>query len=150
MMLLFFLHQPEAKALLILVISIVILLITCSWAWIISNLTYVILYFVLVILLMRWFARGGQYSEIDRLDLNELTFLITGAAGGIGKETAIELAKRGARIILFARSSNLARAIDDVKRVARSPKNVTGYPLDLADLRSIKSCVEQFMKNEDR
>lgn len=150
MMLLFFLRQPEAKALLTFIISIVILLVTCSWTWIISHLIYVLLYFVLVIIVMRYFARGGQYSEIDRLNLNGQTFLITGAAGGIGKETAIELARRGARVVLFARPSNLAQAIDDVKNVARSRNDVTGYSLDLADLRSIKSCVEQFMKNEDR
>ncbi|CAF4316617.1 unnamed protein product, partial [Rotaria magnacalcarata] len=69
--------------------------------------------------------------------------------GGIGKETAIELAKRGARVILFARVGNLSEAVSDVKKAARSPANVVGYVLDLSDLRSIKSCVEQFMETDD-
>jgi NAD(P)-dependent dehydrogenase (short-subunit alcohol dehydrogenase family) len=98
---------------------------------------------------MRWFARGGQYADIHRVNLDGQTFLITGAAGGIGRETAVELAKRGAKVILFARSTNLTEAINAVKKVARSPDNVTGYPIDLADLRSIKTCVEQLMKNEN-
>jgi len=99
---------------------------------------------------MRWFARGRQYSDIYTANLDGQTFLITGAAGGIGKETALELAKRGARVIIFARSTNLAEAINDIKKVAQSRNNVTGYPLDLADLRSIKACVEQFMENENK
>jgi len=98
---------------------------------------------------MRWWARGGQYPDIQTVDLQGQTFLITGAGGGIGKETAIELAKRGARVVLFARRGNLAEAISDVKKVARSPTDVVGYLLDLSDLQSIKSCVEEFLKNED-
>lgn len=99
---------------------------------------------------MRWFAQGGQYSDIHTVNLDGQTFLITGAAGGIGKETALELVKRGARVILFARSTNITEAINDVKKVARSSNNVTGYSLDLADLRSIKACVEEFTKNENK
>lgn len=157
-MLLFFLRLPEAKAILTFISSIIILILSANsilipsyiWIWISSSFIYIILYFVLVILLMRWFARGGQYPDIHTINLNGQTFLITGAAGGIGKETAIELVKRDARVILFARSTNINEAINDVKRFARSPNNVTGYSLDLADLRSIKTCVEQFMKNENK
>jgi hypothetical protein len=157
MMLLLLLRQPEAKALLTFVSSISILILSANsilipswiWIWISSNLIYTAFYFVSVILLMRWFARGGQYSDIHTANLDGQTFLITGAGGGIGKETAVELAKRGARVILFARSTNLSEAVIDVKKVARSPNNVTGYSLDLADLRSIIVCVEQFMKNEN-
>jgi serine kinase of HPr protein (carbohydrate metabolism regulator) len=145
-MLLFFLRQPETKALLTFVTSIIILIFSansilipiCLWKWISSHLIYIVLYFIPVIFLMRWLARGGQYADIHRIDLDGQTFLITGAAGGIGKETALELAKRGAQVIVFARSTNITEAINAVKKVARSPNNVRGYPLDLADLRSIK------------
>ena len=99
---------------------------------------------------MRWFGRGGQYPAIHTMDLSGQTFLITGAAGGIGKVTALELAKRGARVVLFARSTNLAAVVNDVKVVARSPNHVAGYALDLADLRSIKACVDQFLEHENK
>ena len=99
---------------------------------------------------MRWFGRGGQYPAINTMDLTGQTFLITGAGGGIGKETALELAHRGARVVLFARSTNLAAAIKEVKEEARSPTDVTGYALDLADLRSIKACVDQFLEHENK
>ncbi|CAF0995889.1 unnamed protein product [Rotaria sordida] len=156
-MLLFLLRQPEAKALLTFVSSIVILILsansilipTCIWTWISSSLIYIILYFIFVIVLMRWFARGGQYLNIYTTKLDGQTFLITGAAGGIGRATAIELVKRGARVILFARFQNLTNAINDVRKFSQLPNNVIGYPIDLADLQSIKTCVEEFMKNEN-
>jgi hypothetical protein len=156
-MLLLLLCLPEAKALLTFVSSIIILILsansilipTCIWTWISSSLIYIVLYFIPVILVMRWLSRGGQYSDIHTINLDGQTFLITGAGGGIGKETALELAKRGARVILFARSTNLNEGINDVKKFTRSPNNITGYSLDLADLRSIRACVEQFMKNEN-
>lgn len=156
-MLLLLLRQPEAKAILTFIFSILILILSANsiliptyiWTWISSSLIYIVLYFIPILGLMRWFARGGQYSDIHTANLDGQTFLITGAAGGIGKETACELAKRGARVILFARSTNITEAVNDVKKVARSSNNVIGYPLDLADLRSIKACVEQFMKNEN-
>ncbi|CAF1319746.1 unnamed protein product [Rotaria sordida] len=76
------------------------------------------------------------------------TYLITGSAGGIGNQTALELAKRGAKVVLLARPSNLQQAINDVKKVAREDKLISGYPLDLADLLSIEKCIEEYKKNE--
>ncbi|CAF0954467.1 unnamed protein product [Rotaria sordida] len=156
-MLVTILRQPEVQSLLTFVSSILILILSAYsiflpsfiWTWISASYLYFLLYFTAVFLLMRWWARGGRYTDIQNIDLEGQTFLITGAAGGIGKETAIELAKRGARVILFARRGNLVEAVTDVKKAARSPDNVVGYVLDLSDLQSIKSCVEEFMRNED-
>lgn len=39
------------------------------------------------------------------------TVLITGANGGIGRETAKDLAKRGARVILACRNMNAANEV---------------------------------------
>ena len=156
-MVLFLLRQPEVRSLLTLTLSIVILILsaysialpTCIWTCVSSSYVCISLYAVAVMLLMRWWARGGQYPDIHTANLQGQVFLITGAGAGIGKETAIELAKRGARVVLFARRGNLAEAVEDVKKVAQSRGNVSGYLLDLADLQSIKSSVDEFMKNED-
>ncbi|CAF4593689.1 unnamed protein product [Rotaria magnacalcarata] len=153
----FLLYQPEVQSLLTFFVSIIILILsaysilvpTFIWAWVSANYACLLLYFIGVFTLMRWLARGGRYLDIEKANLEGQTFLITGAGGGIGKETAIELAKRGARVILFARVGNLSEAVSDVKKAARSPANVVGYVLDLSDLRSIKSCVEQFMETDD-
>ena len=156
-MLLVLLNQPEVRSLLTLISSILILILSAFsivvpsfiWTWVSSSFIYTLLYFAAVAALMRWWAQGGRYPQIHTANLQGQTFLITGAGGGIGKETAMELAKRGARVILFARRGNLNQAVEDVKRVAPSRDDVVGYLLDLSDLRAIKSCVEEFTRNED-
>jgi hypothetical protein len=157
-MFLLLLCQPEVKAVITLLTSIIVLVLSAwstfipssLWLCISSSYLYIFLYCLFVVTLMRQFARGGQYKEISALKLTGHTYLITGAAGGIGKETACELAKRGARVVLFARSSKIADAIEAVKRVARSPEQISGYSLDLADLHSITVCANEFMKHEDK
>lgn len=91
---------------------------------------------------------GRQFDALHTKDLREKTYLITGSAGGIGKQTALELAKRGAKVVWFARPSNLQQTINDVKKVALDAKLISGYPLDLTDLLSIKSAIEQYKTNE--
>ena len=156
-MLLSLLRHSEIQAVVTLATSVLILILSAYsllvpsfiWNWVSSSYLYVVLYFVSAVSLTRWLARGGQCSGIHTVDLEGQTFLITGAGGGIGKETAKELAKRGARVVLFARPRNLAEAIGDVKRVARFPNNVVGYPIDLSDLKSIKACAEELLKKEN-
>ena len=65
--------------------------------------------------------------------------LITGANSGIGYEAALELARRGAEILLPARS--LAKADDAIARIRREVPNAKLTPgiLDLASLVSIRT-----------
>ena len=156
-MLILLFRQPEARAILTLILSVLTLLTSFYsivlpvgiWYWVSASYITLALYFSIVLVIMRWFAKGGQYPAIQSLNLDGQVFLVTGAAGGIGKETCLELAKRGARVILFARASNITQAVDDVRKIARSSNHVSGYAIDLADLRSIKSCVNEFLSNEN-
>ncbi len=83
-----------------------------------------------------------QFSQKDRLPpspsnerLEGKTVLVTGANSGLGKAAAIELAKRGARVIMGCRSG-IPEAGHAVKRA--SGGEVSMRPLDLSDLAKVK------------
>jgi hypothetical protein len=152
-----FSRQPETKGLFVLSLSILLLPLSAFsrlyvphfiWLFIRSSYIFTGLYIIGVYFVTRWFARGGQYDALKTKDLSGKTYLITGSAGGIGKQTALELVKRGAKVVLFARTSNLQQTIDDVKKVARDNKLVSGYPIDLSDLISIEKGIEQYKIKE--
>ena len=65
--------------------------------------------------------------------------LITGANSGIGFHTALELARKGAEVILPARTQ--AKADDAVSRILQQLPHAKLYPeiLDLASLKSVRS-----------
>ncbi len=86
-------------------------------------------------------SRFGAYTParevIEGLDLSGRTAIITGAASGIGVETARALSEAGARVVLAVRNLQAgARAAADIARTARAP--VTVEALDLADLTSVR------------
>ncbi|XP_046651856.1 retinol dehydrogenase 11-like [Daphnia pulicaria] len=83
-------------------------------------------------------------------NLTGKTVIITGANTGIGKETAIDLAKRGARVILACRDTKKALAAkDDIVRESGND-NVIVRHLDLASLWSVRQFASEILKNEPR
>lgn len=88
------------------------------------------------------------WSSAERLDGK--TAIITGANTGIGKETAIDLAKRGARIIMACRDPERGQAA--VKEVIEKSENqnVVYMKLDLADSKSIREFAEAVNKDEPK
>lgn len=71
--------------------------------------------------------------------------LITGGNAGIGKATAIGLAKKGAKVIIACRNEAKAKqAVLDIKKAAGS-ESVDYLICDLSDFDSIKSCAENYL-----
>lgn len=71
------------------------------------------------------------------------TCLITGCSGGIGKHTAIELAKMHYNIIMLVRDSIKSRnAYNEIKSQSKS-NNIKMYYADLASLKSIINVVQK-------
>ncbi|XP_059811457.1 retinol dehydrogenase 12 isoform X2 [Hypanus sabinus] len=91
-------------------------------------------------------AAGGVCTSNARLDGK--TVVITGANTGIGKETARDLAQRGARVILACRDLTKAEAAAQDIREDTGSKQVIVRELDLANTRSIYQFAENIIKEE--
>jgi NAD(P)-dependent dehydrogenase (short-subunit alcohol dehydrogenase family) len=87
--------------------------------------------------------RGWDASNLS--DLTGQHFLITGGTSGIGKETALELARAGARVTITARDA--AKGEKTVNEIAKD--KVDFKILDLADLSSVRAFAKDFTKEFD-
>ncbi|XP_058123622.1 retinol dehydrogenase 12-like [Anopheles ziemanni] len=106
-------------------------------------LIFAIVYFV------RKFFQGGQFKNKD-IRLDAKVVIITGANAGIGKEAAIECAKRGARVYMGCRDpARMEKARQEILDKSGS-QNVFGLELDLASFESIRSFVKTFLSMERR
>jgi len=79
------------------------------------------------------------------LDLQGRTVLITGANSGIGRATAVELARRGARVHVACRSRARAQPVLDEIAAAHGPDAVSFLGLDLSDLASVRAGAEAYI-----
>ncbi|KAM6969280.1 retinol dehydrogenase 11-like [Tautogolabrus adspersus] len=82
--------------------------------------------------------------------LNGKTVIVTGANTGIGKTTAMDLARRGARVIMACRDRGRAEAA--IKDIIQETGNnqVVFMQLDLSSQKSVRSFVENFLRSESR
>lgn len=87
---------------------------------------------------------------MEAVSLVGKTAIVTGANTGIGKETARELARRGARVILACRSAERANAARDEIIKSTANEDVIVMLLDLASLSSVKQFAEDFNRTEGR
>lgn len=99
--------------------------------------------------LKTWTATtAGKYTSRKRMDGK--TVIITGANAGIGRETARDLAHRGARVIMACRSLDRGReALQDITSTTGSDKVVL-MKCDLASYKSVREFCDQVKQREQR
>jgi NAD(P)-dependent dehydrogenase (short-subunit alcohol dehydrogenase family) len=86
----------------------------------------------------------------DSPDLTGQVIAITGANAGIGKETAVALARMGATVVMTARDPDRgAAALAEVRERSGSDQ-VELLALDLADLASVRACATELLARYDR
>lgn len=84
------------------------------------------------------------------VNLNDKTILVTGASDGIGKQTALELAGRGARVLLHGRDrQRLERTQENIQK-ATSSENLGLYLADFSSLAEVQRMAQEILDQEER
>lgn len=86
--------------------------------------------------------QGTSYTKDTKIEGSVV--IVTGANAGIGKETAIDLARRGGKVYIACR--DIKRGEDALKEIMRKSgsNNVHFLQLDLASIDSIKEFSRKF------
>lgn len=71
------------------------------------------------------------------------TCLVTGSNTGIGKATALDLARRGTKVVLAGRSKT--RTVPVVEEIRSSGDNARFLHLDLSSLAAVKAAADEFL-----
>jgi len=78
-------------------------------------------------------------SDLE-IDCSGLSYMITGANSGLGKQTALEIAKRGGTIHMVCRNPKYAdEAMHEIKEASKNDK-VYIHILDMSDPRCLQVC----------
>merc|ERR1712227_346580 len=97
--------------------------------------------------LLKWWMQGPKVTSKAKLDGK--TVVITGANTGIGKTTALDLSKRGAKVVMLCRDMERAeKAAEEVREATKG--EVIVHKLDLAALASVRECAEQLGNSPEK
>lgn len=84
----------------------------------------------------RKFIQGGQYTKTNRIDGKVV--IVTGCNTGLGKETVMELAARGAHVHMACRDAKKCDEARDEIIARTGNSHVYSRKLDLASLASVR------------
>ncbi|KAL0488402.1 retinol dehydrogenase [Acrasis kona] len=113
-----------------------------------NPLTIVVVVVGIILFLRKWKQGGKVSSELLSRNLSGKTVIVTGSNTGIGFETAQQLAKQKATVIVACRDERKGR--DAVSRIKQSTgsNQVSFSKLDLGDLSSVKAFAKSVEKED--
>ncbi len=81
--------------------------------------------------------------------INTQTILITGSTDGIGRLTALEIAKQNARVLVHGRDERkLDNVVEELKQVSGN-QNIDGFLADLSSLAEVRRLSERVLEKYD-
>lgn len=92
-------------------------------------------------LLNRW-VQGGQFTK-SNVRIDGKVVIITGSNTGIGRETAFDLAQRGAKLYMACRDMTKANVARDDIIQKTGNKSISTLSLDLSSFDSIRNFVDE-------
>jgi hypothetical protein len=93
---------------------------------------------------------ASPWTAADIPPLQGKTFLVTGANSGLGYETALALAGKGAHVILACRDQGKGRGAEAQIRAAHPRATTTLMPLDLASVADIRRFASEVLSTYPR
>jgi len=96
--------------------------------------------------------KGSWVRKDFVIDLSGKTIIVTGCNTGIGLETVIDLAGRGAKVVMACRNLEKAAVAKD-RALAESqckPENIVIQQLDLSSFASIRKFANEFIQSGER
>ena len=73
--------------------------------------------------------------------------LITGATAGIGRQTALELARRGAHVIIVGRNPEKTARVTQELKTESNNTQIDFLLADLSSMQSVRDLAETFRKS---
>lgn len=89
-------------------------------------------------------------KKLGKIVLKNKIVLITGATSGLGKETALGLARLGATVVFTSRDRLKGEKTRDQLIAASGNENIDILKCDLASFKSIKNCCKEFKSKYDK
>ena len=99
---------------------------------------------------LRGSAAAQPAGWVERTEVRGKTCVVTGANSGIGRETALALAGKGAQVVLLCRSAERGEEAREAIATETGNEDVSLILADLADSASVRRFAETFVERHDK